>query len=95
VAANSKEKLRIDSLRLLHFDSRDDQIIRESLQQVLTFTEGLQLSYGLTNNYILSALQAVHTAADEYYIVLHALARNTDFAIPVEAIAANSILYQR
>lgn len=90
MAANSKEKLRIDSLRLLHFDSRDDQIIRESLQQVLTFTEGLQLSYGLTNNDILSA----YTAADEYYIVLHALARNTDFAIPVEAIAANSILYQ-
>ena len=37
-----------------------------SLQQVLIFTNGLQLSYGLTSNDILLALQATHTAADEY-----------------------------
>ena len=61
-----KKILRINSLKLLHLDSRNDQIIQESLEQVLIFTDGLQLSYGLTSNDILLALQATHTAADEY-----------------------------
>jgi hypothetical protein len=80
-------------LKLLHFDSRDEQIIRESYQQVLAFTNGLQLSYGLTSADILSALQAAHKAADEYYTVRHALAWNTDFIIPAEAIEADSTLF--
>jgi len=39
----------------------------------------------------MSALQAVHTAADQYYTVRHALAWNTDFVFPAEALAANSM----
>ena len=53
--------------------------------------DGLQLSSHLTTTDIMSALQAAHTAADEYYTVRHALAWNTDFVI--EAIAADSILF--
>ena len=62
-----KEKIRLNSLKLLHFDSRDDQLIKDSYQQVLAFTDGLQLSSTLTASDIMSALQAAHTAADEYY----------------------------
>jgi len=82
-------------LKLLHFDARDNQIIQESYQQVLAFTTGLQLSYGLTTTDILSALQAALTAADEYYTVRHALAWNTDFVIPDEAIVEDSNLFQQ
>jgi len=56
---------------------------------------GLQLSFGLTITNILSALQAAHTAADEYYTVRHALAWNTDFVIPNEAIVEDSNLFQQ
>lgn len=94
-AAKAKEKLRINSLKLLNFDSRDEQLIHESYRQVLAFTDGLQLSYGLTAADILSALQAEHKAADEYYTVRHALAWNTDFVIPEEDIVADSKLFQQ
>ena len=71
-------------MKLLQFDSRDEQIIQESFQQVLAFSAGFQLHYGLTDNDIMSALRAAHIAADEYYTVRHALAWNTDFVIPVD-----------
>ena len=93
-AANAIEKIRLHSLKLLHFDSRDDQLIQDSFQQVLTFTDGLQMPSTLTKQYIMSALQAAHTAADEYYTVRHALAWNTDFVFPVEAIDADTALFQ-
>ena len=93
-AAKAKENIRFNSLKLLHFDSRDDQLIQDSYQQVLTFTDGLQLSSTLTTQDLMSSLQAAHTAADEYYSVRHALAWNTDFVFPVEAIAADSALFQ-
>jgi len=82
-------------LKLLHFDARDNQLIQESYQQVIAFTTGLQLTYGLTTTDIMSALQAAHTAADEYYTVRHALAWNTDFVIPQEAIVEDSNLFQK
>ena len=87
-AAKAKEKIRLNSLKLLHFDSRYDQLIQDSYQQVLAFTDGLQLSSTL------SALQVAHIAADEYYTVQHALAWNTDFVFPAEAIAADSMLFR-
>ena len=37
-AAKAKEKNRLNSLKLLHFDSRDEKLIQDSFQQVLTFT---------------------------------------------------------
>jgi hypothetical protein len=42
----------------------------------------------------MSALRAAHTAADEYYTVRHALAWNTDFVFPAEAIEADSTLFR-
>lgn len=93
-ASKAKEKIRINSLKLLHFDSRDDQIIQESFQQVLAFTAGLQLHFALTDADIMSALKAAHVAADEYYTVRHALAWDTDFVIPTAALEADSTLFQ-
>ena len=81
-------------MKLLHFDIRDEQIIQESFQQVLAFSAGFQLLYGLTDNDTMSALRVTHIAADKYYTVRHALAWNTDFVIPVEAIEADSNLFQ-
>ena len=76
-ASKAKEKIRINSLQLLHFDSRDDRIVQESFQ--MDFSAGFHLLYGLTIDDIMAALKAAHTAADEYYTVRHALAWNTDF----------------
>ena len=87
-------KTQQQSKKLLHFDSRDDQLIQDSYKQVLTFTDGLQLTSTLTTADIMSALQAAHTAADEYYTVRHALAWNIDFVFPVEAIAADAALFR-
>jgi len=42
----------------------------------------------------MAALQAAHTAASEYFTVRHALAWNTDFVIPADAIAADSMLFR-
>ena len=93
-ASKAKEKIRINSLKLLHFDSRDDRIVQESFQQVMDFSTGFHLHFGLTIDDIMAALRAAHTAADEYYTVRHALAWNTDFVIPIDAIAADSALFQ-
>ena len=93
-AAKAKEKIRLNSLKLLHFDSRDEKLIQDSIQQVLTFTDGLQLPLALTKHDLMSALQAAHTAAEEYYTVRHAMAWNTDFVFPVEAIAADAALFR-
>ena len=68
-ASKAKEKIRINSLKLLHFDSRDDRIVQESFQQVMNFSTGFHLHYGLTIDDIMAALRAAHTAADEYYTV--------------------------
>jgi hypothetical protein len=40
-AANkSKERLRLNSLKVLHFDSRDQQLIGAALQQIQLFNLG-------------------------------------------------------
>ena len=59
-ASKAKEKIRLNSLKLLHFDSRDVQLINDSYQQVLNFADGLQLSLTLTTQDIVAALQAAH-----------------------------------
>jgi len=92
-AAKSKEKNRINALKVLQFDSRDKALINESLQVALAFVNALQLSYGLTSNAILLTLQDAHRAADEYYTIRHTMERDTSFIIPEEAIAADSALF--
>ena len=93
-AAKSKEKIRINALKVHQFDSRDEALINESLQVALAFVNALQLSYGLTSNAILLALQDAHRAADEYYTIRHAMEWDTSFIIPEEAIAADSVLFR-
>jgi len=92
-ALKVKEKLRINSLKILHFDARDNEIVQASLQQAQLFINGLHLNAGLTSSDILQALQEAHRAADEYYTMRHAQAWNTDFVIPQEAIDADSALF--
>ena len=92
-ALKVKEKLRINSLKILHFDARDEEIVQASLKQAQLFINGLGLSIGLTASDILKALQEAHKAEDEYYTMRHAQAWNTDFVIPQKAIAADSALF--
>ena len=93
-ALKVKEKLRINSLKVLHFDARDNEIIQASLQHAQLFISSLHLSAQLTSSDILQALQEAHRAADEYYTMRHAEAWNTDFVIPQEAIDADAALYR-
>ena len=93
-AAKSKEKIRINALKILQFDSRDEAIVNDSLQVALAFVKALQLSYGLTSDNILLALQNAHRAADEYYTIRHAMEWDTSFIITDDAIAADSTLFR-
>jgi hypothetical protein len=83
-AAKSKEWLRLNSLKVLHFDSRDTQLIDKALQQAQLFNFGM-----------LSALESAHRASDEYYTLRHAQAWNTDFVIPQTAIDEDSALFRQ
>jgi hypothetical protein len=86
-AANkAKEKLRINALKILQFDSRDTSLIQESFHNSMAFIHGVQLNYGLTKQDILLALQKAHQASDEYYTMRHAMEWDTTFVIPSEAI---------
>ena len=93
-ALKVKEKLRINSLKIVHFDARDEKLVQASLQQVQLFINGLHLNIGLTSSNILQASQDAHRASDEYYTMRHAQAWNTDFVIPQEAIDADSALFR-
>ena len=93
-ALKVKEKLRINALKILHFDERDEIVVKESYHQVSQFIQGLSLNFGLTTNDILCALQDAHRASDEYYTMRHAQAWNTDFEIPTESIEADSALFK-
>ena len=65
-----------------------------TLQVALAFVQALQLSFGLTSDNILLALQEAHRAADEYYYIRHAMEWDTTFLIPAEAIAADSKFFR-
>ena len=94
-AANkAKEKLRINALKILQFDSRDTSLIQESFHNSMAFIHGLQLNYGLTKQDILLALQKAHQASDEYYTMRHAMEWDTTFVIPSEAIVNDSTLFR-
>jgi hypothetical protein len=67
-----KEKLRINALRILHFDESDEIVVKEAYHQVSQFIRGLNLNFGLTASDVLFALQDAHRASDEYYTMRHA-----------------------
>ena len=65
-ALKVKEKLRLNALKILQFDARDEVIVNASYHQVNQFVHGLNLNFGLTPKDILCALQDAHRASDEY-----------------------------
>ena len=92
--AKSKERLRLNSIKILHFDSRDTIVINEAFRQVQSFISGLHLTYGLTTSDIMAALQAAHQAADEHFTMRHTEAWDTTFIIPQADIDADMKLFQ-
>lgn len=70
------------------------------MQQALSLIDGLQWSYELTTDSVLTALQSAHRASSEYYIwdtsntIKHAMEWDTSFVIPPEAIAADSAFFR-
>lgn len=94
-AAKAKEKIRINSLKLLHFDSRDIALIQKTIQQVRWFIDGLQLKCELSESDMQVDVHAAHKASDEYHTIKHAMEWDTTFVIPPEAIASNSALFQQ
>jgi len=94
-AAKSKERLRLNSLKVLHFDSRDRILINNALHQINLFTSGMQFEFKLTYEIVMAALESAHRASDEYYTLRHAQAWNTDFIIPQAAIDDDSALFRQ
>ena len=92
--AKSKERLRLNSIKILHFDSRDDIVINAAFRQVQSFISGLHLTFGLTTSDIMTALQAAHQAADEYFTMRHTEAWDITFIIPQADIDADMKLYE-
>ena len=90
----SKERLRLNSIKILNFDSRDDIKVQEAFSQVQCFITGLHLTYGLTKDDILAALQAAHRASDEYFTMRHTEAWDTTFTIPQSDIDEDLQLFR-
>ena len=85
--AKCKERLRLNSIKILHFDSRNTIIVNEAFRQVQSFIAELNLTYGLASSDILTALQGAHRVSDEYYTM------DTTFVIPQVAIDADMTLF--
>ena len=74
--------------------NRPDIVINAAFRQVQSFISGLHLTYGLTTSDIMTALQAAHQAADEYFTMRHTEAWDTTFIIPQADIDADMKLFQ-
>ena len=92
--AKSKERLRLNAIKILHFDSRDTIVINEAFLQIQSFISGLHLTYGLTTSDIMAALQAAHQASDEYFTMRHTEAWDTTVIISQADIDADMQLFQ-
>jgi hypothetical protein len=87
-ALKAKEKLRINNLKILHFDSTDHMLVAKTKAT-------LGIIGQMSEADILSALQQAHIASDEYYTMAHAAAWNTTFVFPPDAIAADRMLWDQ
>ena len=94
-ALKAKEKLRINNLKILHFDSTDHMLVAKTKATVDAFSSALGIINQVSEADILGALQQAHIASDEYYTMAHALAWNTTFEFPPEAIAADRVLWDQ
>ena len=66
-ALKAKERLRLNNLKILHFDSTDNQRIQAAKSTVDTFCAALGIRDSLSDEVIMDALKQVHIASDEYY----------------------------
>jgi len=89
----AKEKSRINNLKILSFNAADLQKVQEAKQQVDSFCTSLGISGTLTDAAILSTLQQAHIASDEHYNLANAIAWNTTFEFPEDAIKADEKLW--
>ena len=89
----AKERKRINSLKILHFDSRDEELIARQATAVNEFSRALGLHGQLTPSQLRTALEQAHVASDGYYSQKHAEMWNTDFEFPADAIAADGNLW--
>ena len=85
----TKEKLRINNLKILHFRSYAGRQNKSNRGCFL-------VSFGDHRSSIRSGHpQQAHIASDEYYTMAHAAAWNTTFEFPPEAIAADRMLWDQ
>jgi len=71
-ALKTKEKRRINELKILHFNDRDEVLINEMQLLVEAFMVNLGLTESITQHQLLDTLQKAHVASDEYYNITHA-----------------------
>jgi hypothetical protein len=50
-AAKSKEKQRINTLKILHFDSRYEAIVNQAFHEILAFNDGFNFPYNLLTSF--------------------------------------------
>ena len=91
----AREKQRINNLKILHFDSKDQLNIATAKKAVDNFAEALGIAGQISESDILDALQRAHIASDEYYNLKHAAAWNTTFEFPPEAINEDMQLWDQ
>ena len=94
-AMKAREKLRINSMKILQFDSTDKGKVAKAKMAVDEFTHSLAIKAQLSDKDILDALQQAHIASDEYYNLKHAAAWDTTFEFPPEAISADMELWKQ
>jgi len=92
-ALKTKEKRRINALKILHFDDRDHELIAASVTKVRSFLKALGLQSLITYDQVTEALQHAHRASEEYYTTKHAQEWNTDFEFPIEALTDDTKLW--
>jgi len=92
-ALKTKEKRRINELKILQFDSRDKLLIAENTAHVVAFMSCLGLDASIDPLQIEDTLQQAHMASDEYYTISHAQKWNTDFEFPQEAVQTDMALF--
>ena len=94
-ALKAKEKIRINNLKVLHFDATDKAKIQDAKSKVDSFCSALGITGTLSEKTILDALHQAHIASDEHYNLATAAAWNTTFEFPAEAIAADKQLWDQ
>ena len=88
----SREKQRLNNLKILQFDSKDHQLVHETKVHVDSFITSLNMGSAISESQILQTLQQAHIASDGYYNITNAQQWNTTFEFPPEAIAADAAL---